>query len=44
LTTLATHQMLYSNPLDYLSDGWLTELTIIAKPSSLALLLDYPKE
>jgi hypothetical protein len=35
--------MLCSDPLDYPSDGWLTELTILAKPSSLALLLDYPK-
>ena len=34
--------MLYSNPLDYPSDDWLTELTILAKPSSLALPLDYP--
>jgi hypothetical protein len=35
--------MLCSDPLDYPSDGWLTELTILAKPSSLALPLDYPK-
>jgi hypothetical protein len=35
--------MLCPDPLDYPSDGWLTELTILAKPSSLALLLDYPK-
>jgi hypothetical protein len=35
--------MLCSHPLDYPSDGWLTELTILAKLSSLALLLDYPK-
>jgi hypothetical protein len=35
--------MLCSDLLDYPSDGWLTELTILAKPSSLALLLDYPK-
>jgi len=35
--------MLCSDPLDYPSNGWLTELTFLAKPSSLALLLDYPK-
>jgi hypothetical protein len=35
--------MLCFDPLDYPSDGWLTELTILAKPSSLSLLLDYPK-
>src|SRR4028119_2177457 len=35
--------MLCSHPLDYPSDGWLTELTILAKPSSLVLPIDYPK-
>jgi hypothetical protein len=35
--------MLCSDPLDYPSDGWLTELTILANPLSLALLLDYSK-
>jgi hypothetical protein len=35
--------MLCSDLLDYPSDDWLTELTILAKPSSLALPLDYPK-
>ncbi len=35
--------MLCFDLLDYPSDGWLTELTLLAKPSSLALLLDYPK-
>ncbi len=35
--------MLCSDLFDYPSDGWLTELTILAKPSSLAWLLDYPK-